>query len=39
MSRPKLEVNQLDEINYVRVDKDILDFLKVIYFGDISDPM
>lgn len=29
----------MDEINHVRVDKDILDFLKVIYFGDISDPM
>lgn len=29
----------LDKITSVNVDKDILDFLKAIYFGDISDPL
>lgn len=29
----------LDEIRETKVDKDILDFLKAIYFGDITDPL
>lgn len=29
----------MNEIERICVDKDILDFLKVIYFGDINDPM
>lgn len=29
----------MDGLEFVHVDKDILDFLKVIYFGDISDPI
>lgn len=29
----------MERIEYVNVDKDILDFFKVIYFGAITDPM
>lgn len=29
----------MNNIEYVSIDKDILDFLKVIYFGAITDPM
>lgn len=29
----------MDSIEYVRVDKDILDFLKVVYFGSIKCPI
>lgn len=28
-----------DEIVEAKVDKDILDFLKAIYFGDFTDPL
>lgn len=28
-----------DEIVETKVDKDILDFLKAIYFGDFTDPL
>jgi hypothetical protein len=28
-----------DEINETKVDKDILDFLKAIYFGDLTNPI
>ncbi len=28
-----------DEIVETKVDKDILDFLKTIYFGDFTDPL
>lgn len=29
----------MNEVEFVRVDKDILNFFKVIYFGDINDPI
>lgn len=29
----------MNEIEHVCVDKDILNFLKVVYFGDVNDPM
>ncbi len=29
----------MKQIEYVQVDEDTLNFLKVVYFGDISDPM
>lgn len=29
----------MEQIEYVSVDKDVLDFFKVIYFGTITDPM
>ena len=29
----------MNEIEHICVDKDILNFLKVIYFGDINDPI
>ena len=29
----------MEQIEYVNVDKDVLDFFKVIYFGAITNPM
>lgn len=31
--------NVTDEIIETKIDKDILDFLKAIYFGDFTDPL